>query len=131
MGASEIIGGIALLLGIAGGVWGVIKGLLARDRKSVDDRAEAESKVNKEVQSAIWRRLDELRSEVNQVRIDQEVLKERIRSMPDHDALHAKLEAIEERLEKKLDVLVKQVQEAFAVATARFKCPHDPERGGA
>ena len=129
MTTQEIFGGLTLLAVAVGGVWGIIKTLLTRDRKAVDDRASETARQNKEVQADIWKRLNELQADVTAVKIDQGVLKERIRSMPDHDALHTKLEAIEERLEKKLDTLVKQVQEAFTLATAKFRCPHDPERG--
>ena len=130
MSAQEILGILGLALIVIGGVWGVIKMLLMRDRKSVDDQAKEAARQNEEARNAIWRRLDELRHEVVQIQVEQGVLRERVRSMPDHDTLHGKFEAMEEKLEKKLDSLVKQVQEAFTLAVAKFRCPYDSTHPG-
>lgn len=112
----NILGIIALILVVSGGVWGIIKTLLVRDRKGVDDQAKA-----------IWKRLDELRADLVRTQIEAGVLKEQVRQLPDKDALHEKFEALQERLDQKLDTISKQVQEAFAVAASKFHCPHAAE----
>jgi hypothetical protein len=58
------------------------------------------------------------------------VLKEQVRQLPDKDALHEKFEALQERLDQKLDRISEQVQEAFQVAASKFRCPHnaDPDQ---
>ena len=65
------------------------------------------------------------------MKVEQGVLRERVRSMPDHDALREKFREMEEQLDKKFDHLFKQFQEAFALATTKFRCPHDTDRPGA
>ena len=130
MNTQEILGVLALVLVVTGGVWGTIKMLLIRDRTSQDNQAKEAARLNEEARATIWKRLDELRADMTEIQVEQGVLRERVRTMPDHDALHAKLEAIEERLERRLDNLVKQVQEAFQAATAKFRCPYDSEHPG-
>lgn len=113
---AEILSLIAVILVLGGGIWGIIRSLLARDRNTVDKN-----------EGALWKRLDELRSEQVKIKIEQGVLRERVRAMPDHDELHEKFEAMQEKLDKKLSLISQQVQEAFAAAASRFKCPHAAE----
>lgn len=128
MTSQLVLGILGLILVILGGVGGVIKILLLRDRKSLDDQAAEAAKTNKESRDVIWKRLDDLRADVISIQIEQGVLRERMRNVPDHDALHARLEAIEERLERKLDNLVKQVQETLSMAISKFRCPYGPDK---
>jgi len=109
----EILSLAMVVLVVTGGIWGVIKGLLARDRKSVDDQAKA-----------MWKRLDELRAELVKTQIEQGVIKEQVRQLPDKDALHEKFQDLQEKLDQKLERISEQVQEAFSVAASKFRCPH-------
>lgn len=103
-----------VIIGLCGGVWGIIKALLYRDRKNVEDQ-----------QQAMWKRVDEIRKELTDARRDLDVLRERVRGLPDHDALQDKIDSMEEKLERKFDALAQRIQEVFEQASLRFRCPHD------
>lgn len=109
----EILSLLMVVLVVTGGIWGVIKGLLLSDRKHVDEQAKA-----------MWRRLDELRADLVRTQIEQGVIKEQVRQLPDKDALHAKFQELQEKLDQKLERISEQVQEVFSEAASKFRCPH-------
>jgi len=114
---------------IVGGLWGVIKMLLSWNRKSSEERAADAARINEDARKALLRRLDDLRTDVVNMQIAQGVLRERVNSMPDHDVMHERFRDLEEKMDKKLDYMLKQVQETFSLAASKFKCPYDTNSG--
>lgn len=103
-----------VIIGLCGGVWGIIKALLSRDRKNVEDQ-----------QKAMWKKVDTLREELNEARRELDVLKERVHGLPDWEVLENKIGAMEERLDKRFEVLARGIKEVIEQASLRFRCPHD------
>lgn len=99
----ELIASWALVvLAVGGGLWGIIKTLLARDRKAVEDQ-----------QAAMWRRLDEVKKELQSALVEQARLKERVDSTPDWET---RFQAMESRLEGKFKDIMDQIRELYMQA---------------
>ncbi len=109
----EQIAAIMAILVVGGGLWNIIRSLLARDRKTVDKAEEA-----------MWKRLDDLRKDLDQTKVDYGVLKEQVRHLPDREALHNRFQELQDRLDDRLSELSKQMREAFSLAATKFRCPH-------
>jgi gas vesicle protein len=114
---AEILG-----LGVAGigGVWGVIHALLSRDRKSIDDRADALEKGYKEARTKMWEKIDLHAKEIAHLELALTEIKGRINALPDAASINATLSQFENKVEKRLDSLSKQLQELVS-AVISFK----------
>jgi len=110
-----ILGYCTLILAIIGGIWGIIRLLLLRNRKNLEDQ-----------QRTMWEKLDAMRKELSAAQQELGILRERVRALPDQKEFSAQLQAQEEKLDRKLQALAQQIQESFVQATQRFRCPHDP-----
>ena len=102
-----------VIIGLSGGIWGIIKALLYRDRKGVEDQQEETRK---------W--VEEIQKELSAAQIELAVLKERINGIPDRDFLQTKMDSMEEKLERKFDLLAARLQEVFEKGVMRLRCPH-------
>lgn len=98
---------LAIVGAAAGGVWGVIKSLLARDRKVIEDQ-----------QKTMWEQIEKLRSELLEARFEQERLKERMALSPDWEG---RITQMEERLEKRFDDLLVQFRDFYQQAFKTFQ----------
>jgi gas vesicle protein len=94
-----------------GGVWGIIHALLSRDRKSIDDRADALEKSYKETRTKMWEKIDLHAKEISHLELALTEIKGRINALPDAASINATLSQFENKVEKRLDSLSKQLQE--------------------
>jgi hypothetical protein len=74
------------------------------------------------------RLIEDIQKEIVAIQVEQGILREQIRNMPDQSALREAIQEMEERLEKRLDAAVKRFEDVLSSA-AKFRCPH--ELGGA
>jgi len=102
MTPANILTVCALLIAVFGGLWGIVRSLLARDRKTVEDQ-----------QAAMWRRLDTLRNDLQEAQVKQAELKARLDAAPDWEM---RIRDLEVRLEKKLDSLFDQIRDLYSQA---------------
>jgi gas vesicle protein len=107
---SQIVSAAAVMAVISGGIWGIIRSLLARDRKSVEDQ-----------QTAMWKQLNSLRQELKEAQIELGKLKERIQLTPDWDK---RIQLMEEKLEKRFDKISTEFREFFTKAFETFQQKH-------
>jgi gas vesicle protein len=107
MNAEALIAIVALAFVVFGGIWGIVKTLLMRDRKTVEDQ-----------QKAMWQQLDKLRGELQEARLEQERIKERMSMSPDWEE---RIQAMEARLEKRFDDLMREFREFYAEAFKTFQ----------
>jgi gas vesicle protein len=113
----EILG---FSVAVIGGVWGIISTLLSRDRKSIDDRAEALEKSYKETRTKMWEKIDLHAKEITHLELALTEIKGRINALPDAASINSTLSQFENKVEKRLDSLSKQLQELVS-AVINFK----------
>jgi gas vesicle protein len=113
----EILG---FSVAVIGGVWGIISTLLSRDRKSIDDRAEALEKSYKETRTKMWEKIDLHAKEIAHLELALTEIKGRINALPDAASINSTLSQFENKVEKRLDSLSKQLQELVS-AVINFK----------
>jgi len=107
-----------LLCIIVQGIWIGVTSLTSRGNKAEDARQERETSM-----------VMELQRETSDIRVQLATLKTQIENMPSHGALAAQFREMEDRLEKRLENVVKRLEEAVASGVAKFKCSHDDQRG--
>jgi gas vesicle protein len=116
----EIIG---FSVAVIGGVWGIIHALLSRDRKSIDDRADALEKSYKETRTKMWEKIDQHAEDIADLRLALTEIKGRINALPDAATINNTLANFENKIEKRLDLLSNQLQElSRAIINLRSGC---------
>ena len=103
MTTSEILGAIAVCLTVLGGLWAVVRGLLSRDRKSIDDRQELLEAKFKESRKVMWQKIDEHRASIERLNVDNAELRGKVNNVPSAEYVSRSIGEMEARIEKRLD----------------------------
>jgi hypothetical protein len=91
---SDFLTFLGLLFVCIGGAWTVTRTVSANLRARL---------------SAAWKRIDESRKEIEQLKIDQAVLKQAIANIPDSTSFRSELRDIETKIDRRLEKLSEQV----------------------
>jgi hypothetical protein len=75
--------------------------------------AAAQNKMN-----AMWKRLDENRADIEQVKVEQAVLKHAVASIPSHEAFSKEIHELEQKIERRIDKLWEQINQ---IVMSNFK----------
>jgi hypothetical protein len=87
---SEILSAVGLLFVSIGGAWTV---------------ARAVSTNSKARTAVMWKKIDELKKDVADIKTEQAVLKHAVSTLPTRDALSMELRESEKRIEHKLEIV--------------------------
>lgn len=106
MHASEWIALASLILVVLGGISYIIRWFAVRDRERIDKEA-----------AAMWRRIDEMRKDINAAQTDLQVLHETVKSFPTRDDIWALERRIQDRMAKLTSDFGEMLQ------SIKFTCP--------
>lgn len=113
----DLFTGLSVLVGIVTLVWGIVRWFANRERAANEARMKESRETMERERVATDVRIAEamtkiaaLQAELAQAKQDLAVLKERIHSLPNQEALQDKLGSLEEKLEKKIDNLAVSLQ---------------------
>ena len=101
----------------------VALGVYFVNRSRAEGKAEAELEKNNASSSAVWKRIDEMRVEIDKAKVDLALLQATVQNLPSHDHLRERMESLEDKIDKKLDRLRDELKEIFETTVSKWACP--------
>ena len=78
--------------------------------------------------SAVFQQLNELTKDITAAQIDLAVLKNTVEGLPGPGQVRDQIQAMEDRMSKRLEHLSSEVRSVFAEAMKQWKCPMDHKK---